>query len=154
MRNDGKLLEDKVHEVLRVYQESRPSHFIRFYDQTSSGGRGHRNAGDFLWLLPKVPAVLIECKSSAVGTPLINMVKGSQVSRQQLNRHRLWLRAGHIGIYVYADLMTKEVTVFASSDLLLETDKRKPNPIQPLASGDLNSMESIFLNLARFWVGE
>lgn len=153
MRNDGKLLEDRVHEALRGYQADYPSHFIRFYDQTSSGGRGHRNAGDFLWLLPNVPAVLIECKSSAIGTPLVHMIKGSQVSRQQINRHRLWVRSGHIGIYVYANLLTEEVTVFASLDLLTEIDKRKPNPIKPLASGGLKNMESIFSDLAQDWVG-
>ena len=104
MANDGKLLERKLQEGLQRFTEQRPSFFHRFYDTRSARGLLPAQPGDFFWLLPGIPAILIEAKSTEEGTPLRDLIDPAQVGK-----HRLWRRAGHLTYLVYLQLDKDEL---------------------------------------------
>lgn len=112
MKNDGKALENAVREALKAHQETNQSFFYRFYDTTSARGNFlPESPGDFMWLLPE-GAVLVECKSTEKGADILTMIKGSKTSKAQIPRHRIWHRTGHPSIYIWADLVTREVAIY------------------------------------------
>jgi hypothetical protein len=115
-RNDGKELEGKLHDALLKHQEQSKTNFVRLHDATSSGGRGFAQPGDFIWLVPNM-GVLIECKSSDVGADLLQLIKSSKKSRDQVPRHRLWHIAQHPSVYVHANLMIREVKAYCGKSV-------------------------------------
>jgi hypothetical protein len=98
MANNGKWLEKKVQEALKEFQTTRKSFFHRFPDSTSARGKLTAQPGDYLWLLPDVPAILLEVKSTEKSASLRSLL-----DEGQCGKHRLWLRAGHITAFVYGD---------------------------------------------------
>lgn len=110
MANNGKWLEEVVQKALLAFSETNKSHFLRLYDQTSSGGRGYAQDGDMIWLVDG-NAVLIECKSTDSGMSFVNLLK-SETSKKQLLRHRLWHRAGCQTLYFYGDKVAKFIAAY------------------------------------------
>lgn len=145
MKNDGKELERLVSKELSAHKSANNSHFIRFYDATSSGGgAGHRNAGDFQWLLPGA-AVLIECKSTVRGDmDFYKLMMLSKKNIGQMARHRLWHRAGHPSIYIYADIVGGVVIVYGGCSVVAAIDNKDPFMLSILAVKGLNSLEGLF----------
>jgi hypothetical protein len=117
-RNDGKELESRLSAALLQHQTTHKSTYLRFYDAVSSGGRGHAQSGDFLWAMP-ANAVLIECKSSETGADIISLIKSSKTSKSQLPKHRLWHIAGNLSLYVYANIITREVCFYDGISVLV-----------------------------------
>lgn len=143
-QNNGKTLEQAVHSALLEHQTHHKSGFIRFHDATSSGGRGHAQKGDFLWLLSK--AVLIECKSTETGADLITLVKKSKTSREQVARHRLWHVSGHPSIYIHADLITREVKAYCGESVVDKVqDSRKT--LKLVGVSGLSSVEQLLTDI-------
>lgn len=131
-RNDGTLLQDKLQEALKAYQENTPSFWYRFYDTKSAGRYLPAQPGDFLWLLPGVPAILIEAKSSETGQKLVSMI-----SPAQRGKHKLWHRAGHLTAFVYCDL-EREMVGWADGQGVVDQGVSHTFWIGPL--DDLGSM--------------
>lgn len=150
-RNDGKSIEILVHDALFEHQTTRKSGFIRLYDATSSGGRGHAQKGDFLWLLDK--AVLIECKSSEIGADLMTLVKGSKTSRDQVARHRLWHVSGHPSIYIHADLITREVKVYCGKSVV-ERMADKQATLKLVGVGGMSNLSKLLKDTEDYLTGE
>lgn len=144
--NNGKDLEQRLQSALFAYQETHNSHYFRLYDATSSGGKGHRNPGDFVWLVTK--AVLIECKSTENGTCLLESIRRSKNSRQQTARHELWHRSGHPSIYVFADILARIVTVYDGKSVLTALNKKTETP-KLLATSGLYTIDTILPAIAR-----
>ena len=115
--NDGKLLESAVYAALFNHQHKHKSHFVRFFDQTSFGGRGHRLPGDFLWLLPN-KAVLIECKSTVGAKNLVQLIKSTKKSVDQLPRHTLWHIAKHPSLYIYYSAEAAKVSAYCGESVI------------------------------------
>lgn len=155
-RNDGKDLENKLNEALVEHQAKFKSHFFRLYDATSSGGgRGHRQDGDFIWLAP-ADTVLLECKSTEVRTPLLQLLKGSKTSKNQIAKHSLWHIAGRKTVYVYADLITQEVIAYCGYSVLaaVRAPARKPVALVTIGARSLRSIGSLLLDIETYLKGE
>jgi len=122
-RNDGKYLEGLVQDALKEHHLYQKSQYLRMYDQTSTGGRGFSQPGDFLWFIPG-QAVLIECKSTAVAKPLLSLIRSSKNSKDQVPRHRLHHIAGHLSVYIHGDLLNKTVSVYDGRKIVEAIDKK------------------------------
>lgn len=97
-KNDGTRLQGILQQALQAFQERTPSFFHRFADTRSARAFLQVQPGDFLWLLPGLPAILIEAKSTEVGASLVSLMTSGQCGK-----HRLWHRARHTSAFVYAD---------------------------------------------------
>jgi len=140
-KNDGKELERKVAEALRVHQEKNRSVFHRFADTTSAAGNlVQAQPGDFLWLHYFGPAVLVECKSTATGESILDLVKASKSSRRQIPCHRLWHIAGHKSIYIWGNLTTREVCVYEGKSVIEAYKNNNTAPLLRLGNGCMESM--------------
>lgn len=107
MANDGTYLQDKLQEVLKTFTEYNRGFFYRFYDTKSTqGGFLPAQPGDFFLLVPAA-GILIECKSTEVGTPLTTLAHHGKVGKRQIAKHRMWHRAGHPSLYLYYNFKTK-----------------------------------------------
>ena len=84
-------------------------------------------------LLVPNSAILIECKSTEVGTSLITLAHHGKVGKVQIAKHRLWHRAGHRTLYLYGDL-AKDSYVWHSGQNVV----RKINA--PIATGPMQSL--------------
>ena len=146
-RNSGKLLEVKVSEALRKHQEQQGSHFIRLYDATSSGGRGYKQVGDFIWLLPD-KAVLIECKSTDTGLSFSEILK-SKTSKEQIPHHKLWQMSGHPSIYIYLNQPTQDVQIFDAAQVFSIFSNTATKPVLNfMSSGTLRFLDRILSDIA------
>lgn len=114
--NDGTWLQDKVYDILSRRQSLSPGFVYRFPDTKSARNRIANQPGDYQWIQPDTPAVLIECKSTSDSTPLKKMLATSE-SKQQLGKHRIWHRAGGESLYVWADLKLLEFEIHAGKDV-------------------------------------
>lgn len=122
-KNDGKELENVLQAALTRHAEKYRTTFGRFYDATSSGGKGHTQSGDFFWLLKQ--SVLIECKSTDIGIDIVSLIRSSKTSRAQVARHRVWHLAGHPSVYFYLDTDTREVRAYDGRSIVAAVpDKR------------------------------
>jgi len=119
MKNDGKLLEKKLQETLKQYTEKIPSFYYRFYDTKSARNFIPSQPGDFFLLIPG-GCILLECKSSNIGNSLITL---AHKNKQQIAKHKLWLRSGNPALYVYLDLNTREVQWHISQQVINKEDK-------------------------------
>lgn len=147
LRNSGKLLEEKVAEVLRLHQAQQSSYFIRLYDATSSGGRGFKQPGDFIWLLPD-KAVLIECKSTDTNLSFLELLK-SKTSKQQIPKHKIWQMSGHPSIYIYLNKLTQDVQVFDAVQVFNNfQDTKEKKDLNLIASGTLRFLDRILSDVA------
>lgn len=145
--NDGKELEVKLQDALKRHQAEHKTNFVRFYDATSSGGRGHAQAGDYLWMIPG-QGVLIECKSSEVGTDLLTLIRSSKTSRAQIARHHIWHIAQHPSVYFYLDLVTREVQAYCGKSVVLAANSGKKDQLTLISVGGLNTLDRILNEVA------
>jgi hypothetical protein len=98
MANDGKWLEKAVQDALKDLQSKTPSFFHRFPDSRAAASWLQAQPGDYLWLLPGIPAILVEVKSTDRSAPLKGLLDSGQCGK-----HRLWQRAGHLTAFIYGD---------------------------------------------------
>jgi len=134
MRNDGTSLQDKLQKALKEYCETSPAYWHRFPD-TKSAGRGNylkAQPGDYMLLVPG-PCLLIECKSTMVGTGIISMAFHGGTGKNQIAKHRLWHRAGHPTLYLWGDLANKEVQWHSGRAVVKKISK-------PLVIGGLDNL--------------
>ncbi len=124
MANNGKWLEKKVQEALKEFQATRKSFFHRFPDSTSARGWLAAQPGDYLWLLPEVPAILLEVKSTEKSAP-----PRSLLDEGQCGKHRLWLRAGHTTAFIYGDRFSGELAWFRGIDIINSTKNMEALPL-------------------------
>jgi hypothetical protein len=135
--NSGKKLELAVQEALRVHQGQFKSHFFRLYDATSSGGRGHTQAGDFVWLTC-TEALLIECKSTETGKDLFQLVSSSKKNREQLPRHKVWNLSGHKSLYIYGNLLSQQTAIYWGMDVI--TCIQNKQTLTPVVFGEFRDL--------------
>lgn len=121
MANDGKWLEKKVQEALQDFQSKHRSFFHRFPDTKAAKSWLPVQPGDYLWLLPGVPAILLEVKSTEKSAALHSLL-----SAGQCGKHRLWLRAGHITAFIYGDSAERKLAWYSGDELLAEPKQAKP----------------------------
>lgn len=98
MANDGKWLEKAVQDALKDLQSKTPSFFHRFPDSRAAASWLQAQPGDYLWLLPGIPAILVEVKSTDKSATLKSLLDPGQCGK-----HRLWQRAGHLTAFIYGD---------------------------------------------------
>lgn len=132
-KNDGTVLQDKMQEALKTFQENKASFFYRFADTRTAATWLPVQPGDFLWLLPGVPAILIETKSTDTGATLKSLLDPAQCGK-----HRLWQRAGHLSAFVYADLASQRVEWHDGRKVVRENDTK--NPICTGYLGDITKL--------------
>ena len=144
-RNDGKKLELAVQEALRFHQTASKLHFFRMYDATSSGGRGHAQDGDFVWLLPN-KAMLIECKSTETSKDLLALIKSNSKNKQQLMRHKLWHLSGHSSLYVYGNLLSQQVATYTGESVMEMVSTGNESP--PLTAGSFKTIQQQLWKIA------
>lgn len=149
-KNDGKELEAAVQAAFKRHQETHKTNFVRFYDATSSGGRGHSQAGDFLWMLP-ANGVLVECKSSETGADLLALIRSSKTSRAQIARHKIWHLAQHSSVYFYLDLVTRTVQAYCGKSVVVAARNNKQDQLQLISVGGLTSMDRILTEVAAYF---
>lgn len=118
MANNGKWLEKLVEKGLKEFQEAQPSFYHRFYDSAAAGGFLPTQPGDYLWLVPSSPAILLEVKSTEKSAPLKSLIKPAQVGK-----HKLWMRAGHLSAFIYGDSCTDILRWHWGSYVLLGNEK-------------------------------
>lgn len=135
--NSGKKLEAAVQEALRLHQVQFKSHFFRLYDATSSGGRGHTQAGDFVWLA-RAEALLIECKSTETGKDLLQLVSSSKKNREQLPRHKVWNLSGHKSLYIYGNLLSQQTAIYWGLDVIAGVQNK--HAILPVVFGEFSNL--------------
>jgi hypothetical protein len=121
MANDGKWLEKHIQEALYRWQCEHKSFFHRFYDSKSAGGYMPAQPGDFLWLLPEKPAILIEAKSTEKSASLKSLLDSGQCGK-----HRLWQRAGHVTAFIYADRAKNLLAWYRGEEVVRAEGKKKP----------------------------
>lgn len=122
MANDGKYLERKVREALTQYVKAYQGFMYRFYDTRSAASFLPAQPGDFFLLTPN-HCLLIECKSSETGTPLIRLANAkTNTASSQRAKHTLWLRAGHPTTYIYLDLTTNQVEWHEGREVILKNN--------------------------------
>jgi len=142
VRNDGKALEEATRRALQHHHLCAKSNFMRLYDATSSGGRGHAQGADFIWTIPNPKAaVLIECKSSAIGTSLLTLIRASKRGKEQVNKHRLHHISGHPSMYIYGNLLNDEVQIFDGKEVALAITTRQRG-ISPITTADMRSISA------------
>ena len=130
-RNSGTALEDGLQKTLKSIQSQKPSFFHRFADAKAARGWLAAQPGDFMWLLPGLPAILIEAKSTQKSAPLKTLLDSGQCGK-----HRLWLRAGHHTAFIYGDLSTDTLIWYDGASVIT------PSSTPPLAvwKGHLSDM--------------
>ena len=107
--NNGEILQDKLQRTLSQFTSKNKGFDYRFYDtKTARSGFVPAQPGDFMLLIPN-NAVLIECKSTKVGTKLLTMAHKGNVGKLQIAKHRMWHRAGHPSLYLHLDLKTDAI---------------------------------------------
>lgn len=121
MANDGKWLEKKIQTALKDFQANRKSFFHRFPDSKAAGNWLPAQPGDYLWLLPEVPAILLEVKSTEKSAPLRSLL-----SDGQCGKHRLWLRSGHITAFVYGDSVKETLAWYSGYEVLATPKEVRP----------------------------
>lgn len=114
MANNGKWLEKLIEKGLKDFQEAQPSFYHRFYDSAAAGSFLPTQPGDYLWLIPNFPAILLEVKSTEKSAPLKSLIKPAQ-----FGKHRLWMRAGHLSAFIYGDSSTGALRWHWGRNLLL-----------------------------------
>ncbi len=134
--SDGTRLEGLLQTALKAHQARRASFIHRFADTKAARGYLPVQPGDFLWLLPGVPAVLIEAKSTTTGAPLRKLM-----SPGQTGKHRLWMRAGHLSAFVYSDLHHDTLVWYPGNRVIND------NRLDPLWEGQLSQMEEMLLSV-------
>jgi hypothetical protein len=131
--NDGKWLEHKVQADLIKHKANHKSFFYRFYDTTSARGSFlPPSPGDFLWNYKSV-STLIECKSTATGKDLWQLINSSKTSKLQIPRHRMWHLSGCPSIYVWGNVETGEIKVYCGESVVeafMSKDKTKMKGIR------------------------
>lgn len=132
MANDGKLLEGKLQTALQDFMTNKPSFYYRFYDTQSAGNYLPAQPGDFLWLIPGVPAILVEAKSTEAHATLKKLVKP-----EQRGKHRLWIRSKHLAAFVYADLVKDKMQWITSPSFF---NDKKPLPLWEGSLDDASKM--------------
>lgn len=133
MANDGKWLEKKVQLALQSFQTHHRSFFHRFPDTKAAKSWLPVQPGDYLWLLPEVPAILLEVKSTEKSAPLHSLL-----SAGQMGKHRLWLRAGHVTAFIYGDSSEGVLAWYPGEELL--TTPKKANPSWCGSTDDVTEM--------------
>lgn len=120
-KNTGKWLEKHLQSALQEFQARRRSFFHRFPDSHAAGSWLPAQPGDYLWLLPGLPAILIEAKSTDKGAPLRSLLDPGQCGK-----HRLWQRAGHISCFIYAENVGGQLRWYEGQSVLEDPAKASP----------------------------
>lgn len=128
MANDGKWLEKAVQEALKAFQTKTPSFFHRFPDSRAAATWLQAQPGDFLWLLPHTPAILIEVKSTDRSATLKSLLDPGQCGK-----HRLWQRSGHLTAFIYGDRATGVLRWYDGKTVM-----GTGNPLVTLWDGELD----------------
>jgi penicillin-binding protein-related factor A (putative recombinase) len=104
--NDGKALEGKLSKALKTFEAKTKAFHYRIPD-TSAARKGilPPAVGDYILLIPG-KAVLIECKSTVTGIPLLTLAHKNKV---QIAHHRQWHRAGHPSLYLWYDIEVDKI---------------------------------------------
>lgn len=143
MANDGKELEGVTRDALKAHQKRHRSNFLRLYDSTTAKGAAMPpQPGDFVWLLPNA-AVLIECKSTEKGTPILQLVKGSKTSRDQVPRHKVWHLSGHPSVYLWGDLTTRVLVAYLGASVVQAYEYNNKDYLKVVARGSFPSASSL-----------
>ena len=147
--NDGIYLQEKLASILKAYKEYNPAFDHRFSDTKSARGNYIKSQpGDFMLLVP-FGALLIECKSTVTGIGLLTLAHHGIVGKRQIAKHRLWQRAGHPSLYLYADLSKgKDKAVYEWHDGRYVIDKS----YEPVLGGplyDLSGSLKIVLHIIK-----
>ena len=107
MENDGTYTQNELQKVLKTFCEFNRAMFHRFPDTKSAGGHFLQNQpGDYLLNVPG-KSILIECKSSMVGTKVHVLAHKGKVGKTQIAQHRKWHRSGHPSLYLYYNFMNQ-----------------------------------------------
>lgn len=139
MANNGKWLEQAVDKALKAFQAEKPSFYHRFYDTTSAGGFLPAQPGDYFWLLPNTPAILLEVKSTEKSAPLRSLIKPGQGGK-----HRLWHRSGHRSAFIYGDKVSGLLEWYWGEAVL----STGTGELAPGWRGELQHMRDMFYDIS------
>jgi hypothetical protein len=140
--NDGKVLEDATWKALQNIHQTHGAFVHRFLDTKAARTLVAATPGDYLMIRNGIP-VLIECKSTSLGTPLKQMIRKSSVSKRQMARHRMWIKAEGASIYLHFNLKTGVLNAYKGQDVV-DAVLSISNVLDPWWSGRLEDLE-IFL---------
>lgn len=138
--NDGKLFEGKVKNALQAFCNTYPAFYHRFPDTHAARGWLPAQPSDFLWAIP-TDVFLLECKSTDKGEPIWRLLDDGQ-----LGKHRLWHRAGHPSLFLYADLHTKATEVWGGVDIVQFAHARK-RPVEPILTGTMDNIAQLLTQI-------
>ncbi len=137
--NDGKLLENLLHQSLKGYCQKHLAVYHRFYDTHSARNPLPAQPGDFLFVV-QGRAFLLECKSTVVSTQIKTLAKRSPA---QIGKHKLWIRAGGFSRYVYLDIIKNRLVLLDGQDLV-----DNAGIISPLFSGGKEDMDELVSSIS------
>ena len=136
--NDGKDLEGAVHTALHSLSTSLQSICIRLYDTTSARGQIlPETYGDYLWILRGTP-ILVECKSTETGKPILELATATKKSKRQLSKHLEWNQKGNPSLYIWGDNINRTVIAYSGISVV----ERSP---KPLSVGTYSSLSGVFV---------
>lgn len=134
--NNGEYLQDRLYEAMAEFVKHNKAFRYRFYDTKSTRGSFlPAQPGDFFLLVPGC-CFLIECKSSEVGTGLIQLAHKGAVGKNQIAKHKQWYRADHKSFYLYLNIKTGDVSWHSGENVINKVDQPiwKGKPSDLLAS--------------------
>jgi hypothetical protein len=76
---------------------------------------------------------LIECKSTATGKDLWQLINSSKTAKLQIPRHRMWHLAGSPSIYIWGNVETGEIKTYDGKSVVeafMSKDKTKMKEIE------------------------
>jgi len=119
-KNDGKHLEGKLSEALKIFTSKQRGFNHRFPDtRTAKSGMLPPMPGDYMLLIPG-KAVLIEAKSTAVNTNILTLAHKNKV---QIANHRKWHRSCHPTLYLWMDLKNDTIEFHDGRNVVEKVDK-------------------------------
>jgi hypothetical protein len=144
--NDGSTLENATWKALASIQENDGGFAYRFADSKAAGNLIGAAPGDYLLVL-NGRAVLIECKSTVSGTTLRSLIKGSQVGKRQLAKHRLWLRGGGVSLYLHYDLAGGVLSAY-EGEVVVDSILFESSPPAAFATGNISQIKTFITRSA------
>lgn len=118
--NDGKHLEGKLSETLKLFSSKQRGFNHRFPDTRSArSGMLPSQPGDYMLLVPG-KAILIEAKSTTTSTGILTLAHKNKV---QIANHKKWHRAMHGSLYLWMDLKNDIIEYHDGRNIVEKVDK-------------------------------